>query len=82
MRIAPPWPLDARVPSYWLPAFLEAWEGGHILVDAVFEANQTVRRTFSDEPRDYLAMNVYGDGLRARTAQEHFHAVHLPLLKR
>jgi hypothetical protein len=64
--VASPWPLDSRVPSYWLPAFLSAWEKGQPVVDAVFEANQAVKSRFSAEQRDYLAMSVYGDGLRTR----------------
>jgi hypothetical protein len=64
--VASPWPLDSRVPSYWLPAFLAAWEAGKAVVDATFEANQAVKARFSPEPKDYLAMAVYGDGLRSR----------------
>jgi hypothetical protein len=64
--VASPWPLDARVPSYWLPAFLDAWEQGKPVVDAAYDANQAVKRGFSAEHRDYLAMNVYGNGLRTR----------------
>jgi hypothetical protein len=63
---ASPWPLDSRVPSYWLPAFLAAWDDGRPVVDAAFEANQAVKVRFSSERRDYLAMTVYGDGLRTR----------------
>jgi hypothetical protein len=66
--VASPWPLDSRVPSYWLPAFLSAWENGQAVIDAAFEANQAVKSRFSAEQRDYLAMNVYGDGVRARSA--------------
>jgi CHAT domain-containing protein len=44
--VASPWPLDARVPSYWVPAFLDAWENGRPVVDAAFEANQAVKRGF------------------------------------
>ena len=64
--VASPWPLDSRVPSYWLPAFLSAWEKGQAVVDAAFEANQAVKSRFSAEQRDYLAMSVYGDGVRTR----------------
>lgn len=64
--VASPWPLDSRVPSYWLPAFLSAWQSGEAVVDAVFEANQAVKGRFSAEPRDCLALTAYGDGLRTR----------------
>jgi hypothetical protein len=64
--VASPWPLDSRVPSYWLPAFLDAWHKGSTVVDAAYEANQAIKSRFVSEQRDYLAMNVYGDGLRVR----------------
>lgn len=65
--VASPWPLDARVPSHWLPTFMEGWNSGVAVIDAAFEANAQVRNGFSTEPRDCLAMHVYGDGLRTRT---------------
>jgi hypothetical protein len=68
--VASPWPLDSRVPSYWLPAFLAAWHNGSTVVDAAFDANQAVKKSFSSEQRDYLAMNVYGDGLRTRGTRQ------------
>jgi hypothetical protein len=61
--VASPWPLDARVPSHWLPAFLRAWYGGAPLIDANFEANKAVERAMGDSPALCLAMNVYGDPL-------------------
>lgn len=64
--IASPWPVDSRMPSYWLPAFLKSWNAGLPIIDATFEANLHVRDFFSSELRDCLAMNVYGDPLRAK----------------
>jgi hypothetical protein len=64
--IASPWPLDSRLPSYWLPAFLKAWDTGLPIIDAAFEANVHVRDRFSSEFRDCLAMTVYGDPLRTK----------------
>jgi hypothetical protein len=64
--IGSPWPLDARVAAHWLPTFLRAWESGDSIIDANFKANSHVRHAFSPEPRDYLAMNVYGDPLRKK----------------
>jgi CHAT domain-containing protein len=32
--IASPWPLDTRVPSHWLPAFLERWDAGDSAIEA------------------------------------------------
>jgi hypothetical protein len=64
--VASPWPLDSRVPSYWIPTFLERWHAGFSLIDAVFDANSNVRVKFSGEPRDCLAMHLYGDPLRRK----------------
>lgn len=61
--VASPWPLDARVPSHWLPAFLREWTAGIPLVEASFRANKAVERAMGDSPALCLAMNVYGDPL-------------------
>jgi hypothetical protein len=62
--IASPWPLDSRVPSHWLPAFLEHWESGHSVTEATFKANEKVVREMGDSPAVSLAMNVFGDPVR------------------
>lgn len=59
--IASPWPLDARVPSHWLPAFLDHWKTGADLMTATFEANRKVGRAFSEDIARALAMTVYGN---------------------
>lgn len=59
--IASPWPLDARVPSHWLPTFLERWTQGATLIEANFRANQNVDRQFAQDPARGLAMTVYGN---------------------
>ncbi|OPY99223.1 hypothetical protein A5906_26195 [Bradyrhizobium sacchari] len=64
--IASPWPIDSRIPSYWLPTFLKAWDAGVPVIDAAFDANARVRDAFSSELRDCMAMSVYGDPLRTR----------------
>jgi hypothetical protein len=61
--IASPWPLDSRVPSHWLPAFLHAWNEGARLIDANADANRAVARQMGHEPRDALAMTLYGNPL-------------------
>jgi tetratricopeptide (TPR) repeat protein len=66
--IAPPWPLHASVPAYWLPAFLDAWDSGEPVIDACFLANIAVRSKLGDDPAKYLAMTVYGDPLASKTA--------------
>jgi CHAT domain-containing protein len=63
--IASPWPLDARVPSHWLPEFLMRWFQGESLIEANFAANQIVDQRFSQDPARGLAMTIFGNpGLR------------------
>ena len=59
--IASPWPLDSRVPSHWLPAFLGCWTKGAMLIEANFHANQVVDQRFAQDPARGLAMAVYGN---------------------
>ncbi|UOV05451.1 CHAT domain-containing protein [Pseudoxanthomonas mexicana] len=59
--IASPWPLDSRVPSHWLPAFLTAWHAGETLIDAHAAGNRAVGAQMGNEPRDALAMTLYGN---------------------
>ena len=65
--IASPWPLDSRVPSHWLPQFLDSWTAGHLVIDANFEANKAVERAMGDSPARCLAMTVFGDPLTVMT---------------
>ncbi len=64
--IASPWPLDARVPSHWLPAFLEQWQNGRSLIEANFEANRVVDRNFAQDPARGLAMTIFGNATLKR----------------
>lgn len=59
--IASPWPLDAAVPAYWLPIFLEQWESGATLMEATFAANRAVARDYTIDASACLAMTLYGD---------------------
>ena len=65
--IASPWPLDSRVPSHWLPAFLAAWEAGATLIEANDAGNRAVGARMGNEPRDALAMTLYGNPFLRRT---------------
>lgn len=64
--IASPWPLDSRVPSHWLPAFLTAWEAGDRLIDANAAANRVVARQMGDNPAQAMAMTLYGNPFLCR----------------
>jgi hypothetical protein len=59
--IASPWPLDARVPSHWLPAFLAAWGGGQTLLEANAAGNRAVIAQMGNEPQDAMALTLYGN---------------------
>jgi hypothetical protein len=65
--IASPWPLDARVPSHWLPAFLDRWNQGVPLIEANFAANRSVDRVFALDPARGLAMTLFGNPLLKRS---------------
>jgi len=61
--VASPWPLNVSVPPKWLPVFLKKWDHGDTVAEAAFEANRVVANSLGGNPGDYLAMNVFGDGL-------------------
>jgi len=65
--IASPWPLDTRVPSHWLPKFLERWNAGDSVIEATFAANENVMKEMGDSPLESLAMNLFGDPLRKKS---------------
>jgi hypothetical protein len=64
--IASPWPLDSRVPSHWLPAFLTHWSAGEPLIQANFAANKIVDQYFALDPAKGLAMTVFGNPMVRR----------------
>jgi hypothetical protein len=64
--IASPWPLDSRVPSHWLPAFLTHWSRGEPLIQANFAANKIVDQYFALDPAKGLAMTVFGNPMVRR----------------
>lgn len=64
--IASPWPLDSRVPSHWLPTFLDHWTQGKSLIEANFLANKEVDLRFSHDPARGLAMTILGNPLLRR----------------
>jgi hypothetical protein len=59
--LASPWPLDARVPPHWLPAFLLASSRGTACSEANFQANKAVAKGLGDLPNRCLAMHLFGD---------------------
>jgi hypothetical protein len=65
--LASPWPLNASVPAYWLPAFLDSWSRESPVIDANFEANKAVERALGNSPANCLAMTVFGDPLATKS---------------
>ncbi|WP_146770283.1 hypothetical protein [Mesorhizobium hawassense] len=61
--VASPWPLNASVPAYWLPAFMDAWSAGATVIEANFEGNKAVERALGNSPANRLALTVFGDPL-------------------
>jgi CHAT domain-containing protein len=59
--VASPWPLDARVPAHWMPAFLRASAEGATLGHATFAANHAVSQALGNVVTHALAMHVIGD---------------------
>lgn len=61
--VASPWPLQSRVPSDWLPVFLESLHDGSTVSEANFEANQSLSEhdRYVHNPSHTLAMNVIGN---------------------
>lgn len=68
--VASPWPLDASVPAYWLPSFLDAWYLGAPVIDATYQANQEVAKSLGESPEKWMAMTVYGNPLASRLDDE------------
>ena len=60
--IGSPWPLDVRVANRWAQYFVERWDTGVTLAEAVFQANQKVRQRDPGESH-FLAMHVFGNPL-------------------
>lgn len=59
--VASPWPLDALVTYRWLEPFMQAWEAGKTVLQAVKAANDAVVAALGDPPQYSLAMAIYGD---------------------
>lgn len=59
--IGPAWPIPFFVARPWLDAFLKAWQGGMVVLDACHVANRHVSDKTSWDPKRALAMSLYGD---------------------
>jgi len=58
--IAPFWALDISIPKYWLPQFLESFEKGKTVMEAVHDGNMKVKDMFPT-PKAYACLHAYGN---------------------
>ncbi|MGU3660225.1 CHAT domain-containing protein [Methylobacterium fujisawaense] len=58
--VASPWPLESLVPPRWITTFLNRWDKGDTLADAVHAANRNLFDR-DQNPEKGLAMNVFGN---------------------
>lgn len=60
--VGSPWPVDVRRANQWGKHFIEQWDAGMMLIDAVQCANEQLRQSHSGESH-FLAMHVIGNPL-------------------
>ena len=58
--IAPFWALEATIPGYWLPIFLQSLNEGKNIATAVFEANKKVYERYPT-PAAWACLHLYGN---------------------
>ncbi|MCC6558687.1 MAG: CHAT domain-containing protein [Polyangiaceae bacterium] len=60
--VGSPWPLDVGMANRWAQHFVERWDTGATVVDAVHHANEALRRLRPYETH-FLAMHIIGNPL-------------------
>ncbi len=63
--VGSPWPVDVRRANQWGKHFIEQWDAGSMLIDAVQFANEQLRQSHSGESH-FLAMHVIGNPLERK----------------
>lgn len=58
--VAPVWALDVTIPRYWLPDFLNSFNSGQTISQAVFNASQSVYRKYPT-PAAWACLHLYGN---------------------
>ncbi|SHN44043.1 hypothetical protein [Chitinophaga sp. CF418] len=58
--IAPFWALNISIVKFWLPAFLESFDSGKELIDAVYDGNTAVKNEYPT-PKAYACLHAYGN---------------------
>jgi hypothetical protein len=58
--IAPFWALHINVPPIWLSVFMDLFDEGNEVSEAVYEANKAVYETFPT-PAAWACMHLYGN---------------------
>ncbi len=70
--IAPAWSVPFNIVRPWLDAFLTAWIGDCMIIDACRAANDAVAAASSDDPARYLAMTLCGNPFALRGSKSDF----------
>jgi hypothetical protein len=58
--IAPFWALEVTIPKYWFPAFMDSFEAGNTIAQAVFHANRKVAEHYPT-PTAWACLHLYGN---------------------
>ena len=58
--VAPMWALPIEIFDIWMPVFLESLHRGDYVIDALFNANMSVKRAYAD-PSAWACMHLFGN---------------------
>lgn len=58
--IAPFWALDVTIPKFWLPVFLNSFDAGKTISEAIFIANRKVYEQYPT-PAAWACLHLYGN---------------------
>ena len=54
------WALPIEIFDIWMPVFLESLHRGDYVIDALFNANMSVKRAYAD-PSAWACMHLFGN---------------------
>ena len=58
--VAPMWALPIEIFDIWMPVFLESLHRGDYVIDALFNANMSVKQAYAD-PSSWACMHLFGN---------------------
>jgi CHAT domain-containing protein len=65
--VASPWPIEPTKANLWMPWFLDSWDAGRTVAEAVHDANLKLR-AYAPMEAHFLAMHVFGNPLERADA--------------